>query len=204
MSQTIEKKYLQSTRYVRNATSEAERKKFTLMRDLFEKYGDRYKFDYLMMVAQAYQESRLDQEARSHVGAIGVMQVMPATGNDLKVGDITKLEPNIHGGVKYMRFVRDQFFEMEPMDDLDKGLFTFAAYNAGPGPIRQLRRQAEKRGLNPNVWFGNVERIASERIGRETVTYVSNIYEYYVAYKLMADERERRQDAKAAVKTDTR
>ena len=79
MSQTIEKKYLQSTRYVRNATSAAERKKFTLMRGSLPEYGDRYKFDYLMMVAQSYQESRLDQGARSPVGAIGVMQVMPAT-----------------------------------------------------------------------------------------------------------------------------
>ena len=71
------------------------------------------------------------------------------------------------------------------MDELNKGLFTFAAYNAGPGRVRQLRREAEKRGLNPNVWFGNVERVASERIGRETVTYVSNIYKYYVAYRLI-------------------
>jgi membrane-bound lytic murein transglycosylase MltF len=99
-----------------------------------------------------------------------------------------------------MRFVRDQFFEDQPMDDLNKGLFTFASYNAGPGRIRQLRREAEKRGLNPNIWFGNVERIASERIGRETVTYVSNIYKYYVAYRLISEERDRRDAAKAAVK----
>ena len=86
------------------------------------------------------------------------------------------------------------------MDDLNKGLFTFASYNAGPGRVRQLRREAEKRGLNPNIWFGNVERIASERIGRETVTYVSNIYKYYVAYRLISEERDRREAAKAAVK----
>jgi len=77
---------------------------------------------------------------------------------------------------------------------------TFAAYNAGPGRIRQLRREAEKRGLNPNVWFGNVERVASERIGRETVTYVSNIYKYYVAYRLGAARREQRDAAKAQVR----
>jgi membrane-bound lytic murein transglycosylase MltF len=194
------KRYLDSTRYVRNATSEAERKKFVAMVELFRKYGDEYKFDYLLMAAQGYQESRLDQGAKSQVGAVGVMQVMPATGKEQKVGDISQLEPNIHAGVKYMRFVRDQFFEDQPMDDLNKGLFTFASYNAGPGRIRQLRREAEKRGLNPNVWFGNVERIASERIGRETVTYVSNIYKYYVAYRLTLEERERREAAKAAVK----
>jgi membrane-bound lytic murein transglycosylase MltF len=196
----LNQRYLESTRYVKNAASEAERKKFLAMVELFRKYGDQYKFDYLMMAAQGYQESRLDQGAKSQVGAVGVMQVMPATGKEQKVGDITQLEPNIHAGVKYMRFVRDEFFEDQPMDDLNKGLFTFAAYNAGPGRVRQLRREAEKRGLNPNIWFGNVERIASERIGRETVTYVSNIYKYYVAYRLISEERDRREAAKAAVK----
>ena len=126
------------------------------------------------------------------------MQVMPATGKELKVGDIRQLEPNIHAGVKYMRFVIDQYFKDEPMDDLNKGLFAFASYNAGPGRIRQLRREAEKRGLDPNVWFGNVEQIASERIGRETVTYVSNIYKYYVAYTLVMRATEGRAAAKAA------
>jgi len=151
------------------------------------------------MAAQGYQESTLDQDAKSPVGAIGVMQVMPPTGKELNVGDITKLEPNIHAGVKYMRFMMDQYFKDEPMTDLNKGLMTFAAYNAGPGRLRQLRREAEKRGLDPNVWFGNVERVASERIGRETVTYVSNIYKYYIAYRLLADQQARRTAAKTQV-----
>ena len=174
---------------MKNATSEAERKKFNALLDLFRKYGDQYKFDYLMMAAQGYQESRLDQDAKSSVGAIGVMQLMPETGKEQKVGDVRKLEPNVHAGVKYMRFIRNSFFENEPMDELNKALFTFAAYNAGPGRIRQLRRETADRGLNPNVWFGNVERLASERIGRETVTYVSNIYKYYVAYRLAVARR---------------
>jgi membrane-bound lytic murein transglycosylase MltF len=200
LGRVLSKRYLESTKYVRNATSDAERRKFLAMIDLFRKYGDQYKFDYLMMAAQGYQESRLDQDAKSHVGAIGVMQLMPATGKEQNVGDVTQLEPNIHAGVKYMRFVRNQYFEKEPMDDLNKALFTFASYNAGPGRIRQLRREAQQRGLNPNVWFGNVEQIASERIGRETVTYVSNIYKYYVAYTLVVDEARRREAAKGAVK----
>ena len=151
------------------------------------------------MAAQGYQESRLDHSARSPVGAIGIMQIMPATGKLLKVGDIRKLEPNIHAGVKYMRDVRNTYFEKEPMDDLNKALFTFASYNAGPGRVRGLRREAEKRGLNPNVWFGNVEQIASERIARETVTYVANIFKYYVAYRLVLEEAERRAAAKATM-----
>jgi membrane-bound lytic murein transglycosylase MltF len=98
-----------------------------------------------------------------------------------------------------MRFMRNQYFEGQPMDALNKGLFTFAAYNAGAGRIAQLRREAAQRGLNPNVWFGNVERIASERIGRETVTYVSNIYKYYLAYRLISEEKERRAKARQAL-----
>jgi membrane-bound lytic murein transglycosylase MltF len=191
----LNRRYLQNTKYVKNATSDEERKKFTALVELFRRYGDKYKFDYLLMAAQGYQESRLDQGAKSPVGAVGVMQLMPETGKEQKVGDIRKIEPNVHAGVKYMRFIRDSFFENEPMDDLNKGLFTFAAYNAGPGRIRQLRKEAETRGLDPNVWFGQVERIASERIGRETVTYVSNIYKYYVAYKLVTAEQQRKKAA---------
>jgi membrane-bound lytic murein transglycosylase MltF len=196
----MQKRYLQSTKYARNATSEAERQKLLAMVELFKKYGDQYDMDYLLMAAQGYQESQLDQSVKSRVGAIGVMQVMPATGKDLKVGDISKLEPNIHAGVKYMRWMIDTYYKDEPMTRLDKGLFAFASYNAGPGRIRQLRKEAEKRGLDPNVWFGNVEQIASERIGRETVTYVSNIYKYYIAYKLVVEERKHRAAAKEAVK----
>jgi membrane-bound lytic murein transglycosylase MltF len=196
----MERKYLVSTKYVKNATTDAEQKKFREVVELFRKYGGQYKLDFLLMAAQGYQESQLNQDAKSPVGAIGIMQVMPATGKELNVGDIRQLEANIHAGVKYMRTTQDAFFKDEPMDDLNKGLFTFASYNAGPGRVRQLRREAAKRGLNPNVWFGNVEQIASERIGRETVTYVANIYKYYIAYKLVSEQAERRAAAKAAMK----
>jgi membrane-bound lytic murein transglycosylase MltF len=144
--------------------------------------------DWMLMAAQGYQESRLDHGARSAVGAIGVMQVMPETGKELKVGDITLLEPNIHAGVKYIRSLVERYYGDPSIDDLNKVLFAFAAYNAGPGRVRQLRREATTRGLDANVWFNNVERIASERIGRETVTYVSNIYKYYVTYLLIQGE----------------
>jgi membrane-bound lytic murein transglycosylase MltF len=99
-----------------------------------------------------------------------------------------------------MRFMMDQYFANEPMDNLNKGLMTFAAYNAGPGRLKALRRETEKRGLDPNVWFGNVEQIASERIGRETVQYVSNIYKYYVAYTMLINQSEQRDAGKALVR----
>jgi membrane-bound lytic murein transglycosylase MltF len=184
---------------VKNAATDAERKKFEAVVELFRKYSDQYKVDFLLMAAQGYQESQLNQDAKSRVGAIGIMQIMPATGKELNVGDIAQMEPNIHGGVKYVRGLIDTYFKDEPMDSLNKGLFAFAAYNAGPGRVRQLRKEAEKRGLDPNVWFGNVEQIASERIGRETVTYVANIYKYYIAYRLVAEEAARKAAAKEAV-----
>jgi len=195
-STVVGNRYLQSVKYVKNASADAERKKFEAVVELFKKYGGQYNLDYLMMAAQGYQESTLDQSVRSPVGAIGVMQVMPPTGKDLNVGDIRQVEANVHAGVKYMRFMMDTFFADEKMDDLDKLLMTFASYNAGPGRIRQLRVETKRKGLDPNVWFGNVERVVSERIGRETVTYVSNIYKYYVAYKLLDQQQALREAAK--------
>jgi membrane-bound lytic murein transglycosylase MltF len=192
----IQKRYLESTTFVRNAASEAERRKFETLVQYFRKYGAQYDVDPVIMAAQGYQESRLDQNAKSHVGAVGVMQLMPATGKEQNVGDITKIEPNIHAGIKYMRFMIDQYYKDEPMTPINKVLMTFASYNAGPGRIRQLRRETERRGLDPNVWFGNVERVASEKIGRETVQYVSNIFKYYVAYTLILEQ----QNARAAAK----
>ena len=116
------------------------------------------------------------------------------------MGDITKIEPNIHAGVKYFRFMMDQYYKDEPMDELNKGLMTLASYNAGPARIRQLRRETERRGLDPNVWFGNVERVVSEKVGRETVQYVSNIFKSYVAYRLARDRSLERARAKESVK----
>jgi membrane-bound lytic murein transglycosylase MltF len=193
-------RYLKNVKYVKNAASEEERKKFLALVQYFQKYGGQYDVDGVLMAAQGYQESRLNQNTKSPVGAIGVMQVMPATGKDMKVGDITQTEANIHAGIKYMRFMIDQYYEKEPMTKLDKALFAFASYNSGPGRVRQLRQEATKRGLDPNVWFQNVEYIAAEKIGQETVTYVSNIYKYYVAYRLIRESRAATKEAVEKVK----
>jgi len=197
-------RYLKNTKWARGATSPEDIKRFQTTIALFHKYGDRYDFDHLLLMAQGYQESQLRQEARSPVGAIGVMQVMPATGKDMRVGDIDEIEPNIHAGVKFLRAMMNEYYAKEPMDRLNKGLFTFAAYNAGPGRVRGLRRTAAERGLNPNVWFNNVELIAAEKIGRETVTYVSNIYKYYLAYQMIEEERAEREKTKQELKGGTR
>ena len=181
---SIVNRYVKNPKFVKNALGDDERKRFGTTVDLFRKYGTQYEIDYLLMMAQAFQESGLDQNAKSPVGAIGIMQIMPATGKDLKVGDISQLEPNINA----------------PMTPLNKGLFAFASYNAGPGRVAQLRREAAKRGLDPNRWFNNVELVAADKIGSETVNYVSNIYKYYTAYKLLIVQDEERRKARESVK----
>ena len=194
----IFRRYLMNTQYVKGAAADRARERFLALVALFRRYGSQYNMDWMLMAAQGYQESRLDHAAKSHVGAIGVMQVMPATGKEMNVGDITGLESNIHAGVKLMRRYVDRYYANEPMDETNKVLFAFAAYNAGPSRVRSLRREAQTRGLDPMVWFNNVERIASERIGRETVTYVSNIYKYYVTYLLIQGEYLQRRGLKQA------
>ena len=185
-------KYLRNTKWVKDARSQAELEKFHQVTEIFRKYGEQYNVDWLMMAAQGYQESRLDQTVRSKSGAIGVMQVLPTTGKELKVGDIRLIDPNINAGVKYIRFMRDRYFADEKMTDLNKLLFTFASYNAGPAKIARLRKEAATKGLDPNIWFNNVERIAQLRIGNETVQYVSNIFKYYVAYQLIMEQAKAR------------
>jgi membrane-bound lytic murein transglycosylase MltF len=192
------KKYLRTTRWVENAAAKEDRARFLKLIALFQKYGSRYEFDWMMLAAQGYQESRLDQSVRSRVGAIGVMQLMPATGRQMGVGDIAQVEANIHAGAKYMRHLMEQYFPDAHFEGVNRTLFAFAAYNAGPGRIAQLRKQAAQEGLDPDVWFENVEAVAARRVGRETVDYVANIYKYYVAYKLIAERDAEREKAKAA------
>ena len=204
MGDTLLTRYLKNTKYVKDAVSGSERKKFLNLIEYFKQYGDKYDVDWLLMAAQGYQESGLDQNARSPVGAVGVMQIMPATGKELKVGDISKTQPNIEAGVKYMRVMIDRYYAKEPMTDLDKVLFTFASYNAGPARVARLRKEAADRGLDPNIWFRNVEYVAANRIGAETVTYVSNIYKYFIAYKLIMDARVLREQAAEEIKSQSR
>lgn len=179
-------RYYQKNRWITNPLSEKDRERLRDMRRLFEVYGKRYGIDWLELVAQAYQESTLDQSMVSRAGAIGVMQLLPSTAADKNVGidDIGTLENNIHAGTKYMAFLLKHYFDDPQIDSAARMDFAWASYNAGPNRIRRLRSLAKERGFDPNRWFGNVETIAAEKIGRETVDYVRNINKYFVAYKM--------------------
>jgi len=189
------KRYLKNTRYVKNALDDKEMQKFSSMVNSFKKYAGKYDFDYLMIAALAYQESGLDQSKRSHRGAVGVMQILPSTAADPNIGipGIEKPDNNIHAGTKYLRFIIDRYYGEEPMDDGNKKLFGLASYNAGPARVRDLRKKAGAMDLDPNRWFYNVEVVAAQEIGRETVQYVSNIYKYYIAYRSALLQQEKKQ-----------
>jgi membrane-bound lytic murein transglycosylase MltF len=178
-----------------HATADADWKRFQQTIGLFRKYGPRYGFDPLMVAALGYQESRLDQNARSHVGAIGVMQIMPETAASLGVGDVHEMERNVHGGIKYLRILRERAISGGSPDEQNLTLFALAAYNCGPGRVAALRAEAPQMGFDPDIWFDNVERVAARRVGQETVLYVRSIYKYYVAYKLQLETLEARRAA---------
>lgn len=179
-------RYLKNFDWAKNALDAEDYARFQKVADIFARYGDQYGVDYLMVAAQGYQESRLDQNARSRAGAIGIMQLLPSTAADANVGipDITTAESNIHAGIKYLDFIRKRYFSDPKMDRFNQTMFAFAAYNAGPARVRKLRAMAAEHGYDPNVWFDNVEVMAAKDIGSETVQYVSNILKYYIAYTM--------------------
>ena len=184
------KQHMARVRQFKNNAADADVKRFRETIELFRKYGGQYNFDPIMLAAQGYQESQLDQSARSHVGAVGVMQLMPATGAELKVGDITVTESNIHAGTKYMDQLMGKYFPDAKFSGNNRPLFAFASYNAGPGNISKMRKEAVKRGLDPDQWFNNVEIVTAQKIGMETTTYVRNIFKYYVSYRLQLEAME--------------
>jgi membrane-bound lytic murein transglycosylase MltF len=198
---TLLRRYLQNTKWVKNSTNTEEMKKFAANVGYFKKYSDQYNFDYLMIAAQGYQESLLDQSKRNPTGALGIMQVIPkyAAAPPINVKDVTTPERNIEAGVKMLRNITDTYFNDPAIDQMNRTLFTFAGYNAGPNRIARLRKKAAQDGLDPNKWFGNVELEAAQDIGQETVTYVGNVYKYYIAYKLTVEDQKQKEKAKGSV-----
>ena len=157
--------------------------------EVFQQYGKEFNFDWLMLAAQGYQESGLRQDRRSPVGAVGIMQIKPSTAADPNVGvnDVSTVDNNVLAGAKYLRFIADRYFDGDGINPLNQWLLSLAAYNAGPARVARLRREAKDNGYDPNLWFDNVEIIAARRIGRETVTYVANIFKYFVGYQIAAE-----------------
>ena len=181
----IRNRYIRDFNWTENAMGATELSRYHKLSALFRKYGTEYGMDPTLLAAQGFQESRLDQSVRSPAGAIGVMQLLPSTAkdNNVAIPNIDELEPNIEAGAKYMAFLKERYFSGPELDELNGSLLALASYNAGPGRIRRLRREAAQRGYDHNLWFDNVEVIVAEQVGRETVQYVSNIFKYYLTYR---------------------
>jgi len=162
--------------------------------DYAKEYADIYRFDWRMVVAQMYQESRFDPNAKSWAGARGLMQIMPRTAKQLGIKNIKDPKQSVKAGVKYLDWLRDRF-DAE-LSVKDRMWFTLAAYNAGAGHVHDARSLARKMGWESNRWFGNVERamlLLSKRKyskkakhgyvrGSEPVKYVREIRDRYQAY----------------------
>ena len=189
------KRYYRDTKWIKNPVASTELKKVRDLIPIFRKYGDHYGIDWLMLAAQGYQESGLDQSKKSSHGAVGVMQIKPSTAADKSVGipDIGNTDNNIHAGTKYLAYIRDSYFGSDEIDPMAQIHFSLASYNSGPNRVKQLRKKAESMGLDPNVWFFNVERAALAAGVTQPVHYVANIHKYYVAYKLSLATLQRRE-----------
>jgi len=185
------KRYYENTKWLKNPNIKKERDKFLRFIALFNKYGEQYGFDALALAAQGYQESHLNHKKKGHRGAVGIMQLLPSTAADKNVAipDISKPENNIHAAAKYLAFLRDRYFSDENITEKNKMAFSLAAYNAGPAKVRKMRALAKKMGLDPDVWYANVEVAAAKLVGRETVHYVRSIFKYYIAYTLVKEQR---------------
>jgi membrane-bound lytic murein transglycosylase MltF len=201
MGNILIKQHMEYSREARMALQEEPSAKVKELIGLFRTYGKRYGFDPLLLAAFAYQESGFNQKARSRQGAVGIMQVLPSTATSIGVHHIEKLENNIHAGTKYLSILRDTYFSEAKIDPFERMLFAMAGYNAGPNRINRLRKKAPARGLNPDKWFNNVEHIVAASVGREPVTYVGNIYKYYVAYKLGLSQLEEERATRKALGT---
>ncbi len=183
-TQAVWRQYFRDTKLIHNPLEMESWERFRKLTPPFKEAGERNKLDWLLMMAQGYQESLLDQKKRSPRGAIGIMQILPETARRVGYRNVKTARNNIAAGVAYMDFIRRKYFNDPAIPPDARVDFALAAYNAGPGRIQSFRREAEERGLNPNLWFRNVERVALDRIGEETVRYVSNVNKYYIAYRM--------------------
>jgi|EndMetStandDraft_7_1072992.scaffolds.fasta_scaffold02215_4 membrane-bound lytic murein transglycosylase MltF len=185
---SLRARYFSSAKPLKNALAHSEAEKFSALRAFFEKYGGQFSIDPVLLAAQGYQESQLEQTRQSGAGAVGVMQIKPGTakGKPIEVAEVaSSADNNIHAGSKYLRHLADTYVDASVTDPRERVFMALAAYNAGPGNLRKFRDYAVKHGFNANVWFDNVENGAAAVVGRETVQYVGNIYKYYLAYSML-------------------
>jgi membrane-bound lytic murein transglycosylase MltF len=184
------RRYAQDTARVQRVRRAEHSAALSRLKELFQKHAAAYDLDWVLLVAQAFQESRLGADTKSGHGAVGIMQIKPASAAEAGVHDISTDDGNIEAGAAYLRHLIDNYFDDPGLDATARQVFAIAGYNAGPTRIRRLRREAAAAGLDPDKWFDNVEVAVAREVGSETVRYVSNIMKYYVTFTLMLKDRE--------------
>ena len=188
LGNSIYKKYFENSYWIKKADLISELDRVECLSYYLQYYSTFYEFDWYLIAAQAFQESNFNQRLTSHAGATGMMQIKPSTAASKQVGikevkGPKNLENNIHAGIRYLAFLRDQYFSGDEYSTEDKINFTLAAYNAGPARVRRMQRKATEMGLDSKKWFYNVEVVARNTIGHETVDYVTKIQKTKIALK---------------------
>ena len=174
------RQYFERAHWIKNPFNKSS--KFDLSTH-FERQAGEFGMDWIQLMAQGFQESALNQKARSPYGAVGIMQILPSTAKWLGIQNYMELQGNIRAGAKYMKKLIDGFSKDPKISKDNQFFLALAAYNAGPGRVNTYRKRAKKMGYNPNVWFGNVERAALRSGNMESVMYVRNVMNYTMAYK---------------------
>ena len=197
------KRYYENEEWITNPLTEKEKRKLAKYTSFLKKFGKAYQFDWKLLAAQAYQESRLDQSKKSPRGALGLMQILPSTAHNppISIRNIDKPENNVRAGVKYLAHLRDHYFSQKEYSPQERINFVLAAYNVGPTRLKSLQSHAKKIGLNPYVWFSNMEQVALRYVGREPVRYVANIHKYYLAYSQIEENEQKKSQEREALQS---
>ena len=194
-------RYFKDTKWIKNPNEARAREEWKKYRNWFIKYGELYGIDPVLIAAQAFVESGFDPNAKSHAGAIGIMQLLPSLADDERVGikDLHEPENNIHAGVKYLALIRDTYFGDKKLNPDEQIRFALAAYNAGPTRLSRIRNMADDMGYNPDIWFLETEVATQRKVSSEPVRYVRKINTIYVAYKMALEHEHEKEKLKGQI-----
>ena len=167
---------------VRNPLARVTRQRLEKLRPVLQKHAREQGMDWLNLAALAFKESALQPSARSGGGPTGLMQITPSAAQRVGVNNIQSLDSNVQAGAKYLTLIRRKFFASPKLNERERMAFVLAAYNMGPERVQGMRAEARRRGLNPDQWFFQVERIAMEQVGMGAVSYVNSVNKYYLAF----------------------
>ena len=168
----------------------ADRQKLEKLRPVLQKHAQQQGMDWLNLAALAFKESTLNPNAKGSGGATGLLQITPSAAQRVGVNNIQNVEGNVQAGAKYLAMIRRKFFASPRLNERERLAFVLAAYNMGPERVQAMRAEARRRGLNPNQWFFQVERIAMEQVGMGAVSYVNSVNKYYLAFDRERDSLE--------------